>query len=222
MLKVSGVLIGVSLALRAISVCAQPVLYDNFGTDLRIFLDETTAESGDQITLAPNTPRVINNFTFEYFLKPSTASGSETVRIRMYKNDGPAISAQDSTPTPSTVLYDSGSLSLNQVGQQRMTLSDLNLTVPDSFTWTAQFSGGNVAQGKVAGVELYSPPTVGANNFQFWQKNNGAWDVYFFDQFPTDFGARIDAVPEPGTVTLLGLGAGGLGVLSWSRRTKRQ
>jgi hypothetical protein len=194
----------------ALSVwAADPVLYDNFGTDLHKFLDETNAEAGDQITIAPALPTQVQTFTFEYFLKPTLATGNETVEIRFYKLDGGALAPDDPTPTPGTVFYDSGALPITQTGQARMSISP-GVNLPPTFAWTAQFQGGNIAQGQVAGLELYDPPTVGSDTYEFWERTGNQWSLYYYDQYPANFGAQIIPVPEPGTTVLLLMGAAGL------------
>lgn len=176
--------------LAAAPAQAQLVVYDNFTTPLNKYLDEGTLESGDEVTLAIAGPTTtIDNFTFEYWLDPAKATGTETVRIRFYElvSGAPA----------STPLYDSQPVALTQTSVARLTLQNLNITAPQTFVWTAQFGGGNISGGLVAGLTLYDPPTTGSSTYEFWQKVGGVWDTYYFDPHPTNFGAEFTAVPEP-------------------------
>src|SRR4051794_26657662 len=95
-----------SFALAQPSAALAQIVYDNFTTDLGIFLDQKTLENGDQITLAPGTGRTVTDFTFEYWITPASFQGTETVDIRFYKLDGGPISSKDPTPTPGTKIYD--------------------------------------------------------------------------------------------------------------------
>jgi len=102
-------------------------------------------------------------------------------------------------------------------------LPNLGITVPDTFVWSAQFGGGKINQGQggVAGVTLYSPPTVGGETYEFWQKSGNSWSTFFFDTFPTDFGASITAVPEPWATPLVFLLASA-GIVAGVRLNKRK
>jgi hypothetical protein len=218
----AGLLLGFSAALAVTTAVAQPVtLYDNFGTDLRRYLDETNSECGDEITLAAGTPRVLNSLSFEYWLKPTVPVADTSVRVRFYYNDGTPLPGTSEDNPPRTMFYDSGDILLTKSGQASLTLDNLSVTVPDKFTWSVQFSGGSTSQGQVAGVELFSPPTVGGNSTEFWEKNGDTWDQFYWDDFHTDFGARLIAVPEPASLTLLLL-AGGATLTVWRRRTSRR
>ena len=194
--RIRVLLVCVWTLLALSSATAQQLLYDSFNHSLGRYLDEKTAENGDQIRLAPATPRLIDNFTFEFWLDPAKRVGTETIQIRFYANDGPGIDATDPTPTPGTLLYDSGALLITQSGVVTHTLSHLNVRVPDTFTWSAQFSGGKISQGQVAGMLLDSPPTLGENQPEFWQKDAKSWGLFYFNAYPVDFGAEITAAAQ--------------------------
>jgi hypothetical protein len=72
-----------------------------------------------------------------------------------------------------------------------------NLVVPDSFTWTAQFSNLGANQ---AGLLVYGPPTVGTSFDDFWLKTNSTWSTFQVGGGPSDFAARFGA-----TVTVIPL-----------------
>src|ERR1041385_1579143 len=197
--------------LAAVSAHAQVTVFDNFTTSLNLYLDEGTTEAGDMVSLAGGQGVRIDNFTFQTFLQPAQAVGGETVDIRFYDMTGAPNVTSDPDPTPGALLFDSGPISIAS-GTQTHTLSHLNVDVPQTFTWSAQFNGGNIGvpNAQAAGVLLYSPPTIGTDPYEYWEKVNGVWELTYFDPHPTDFGATITAVPEPGATTVvLLLSAGG-------------
>lgn len=198
------------------------IAYDNSSTDLsNKGYGVNGTEFGDQITLAPGTPRTVTEFKFEYFLN---AIGSGTAQVFFYKNDGAATQVTQGNETvtvnaPGTLLYSSPVLTL---GTQFQTadISGISVDVPDSFTWTVKF---NVGQNDTAQLRLYDPPTVGSSFADFWQNSGGSWNTYLFDNgaTPANFAARVyTAVPEPGTIALaLVAGLGWIGFLGFKRRS---
>jgi hypothetical protein len=90
--------------------------------------------------------------------------------------------------------------------------------VPNSFTWTAEFSG--LSGSEVAGLPIFDPPTVGDSGIDFWKKEGANWTVNLLDNgnIPANFNARFVAIPEPSTLAL-GL-LGGLGVLGYLARRR--
>jgi hypothetical protein len=172
-------------------------VYDNSLDDLNRTYGPNGVEFGNQITLT-GTNRFITDFKFEYFLS-GNASGGETLQLKFFKNDGPcliAVLTNNSTKqvqTPGTVFYTSPVLNL-QAGFQTAEASQLSVQAPDTFTWAVSFQG--IDAGEVAGLRLYSPPTVGTSFAEFWQENNGFWNAYIFNDpaGPSDFAARVTAV----------------------------
>ena len=168
-----------------------------------------TDEFGDEVILEANTPRLVDTFAFQYYAENSQGNGQVTVRF--YQNDGP-LSAQG-FPTPQTVLFESQALPLAKIdGRGSLTLENLNVTVPDSFTWTLQFNG--LSAGQSAGSAMYGTQTAGISYDDFWEKSAGQWNLYQFSSpsQPGSFGAQITVVPEPAaagsvllTATLLGM-----------------
>ena len=199
------------------SFCFSATVYDNTLTDLgqQYFPTPSTLEFGDSITLG-GTDRTLSQFSFYYFLGGAAAS-TQSMTLRMYANSG--------TNAPVAAFYTSDSLLLSLGGQTaNITFPSSNLiTLPNTFTWTVQFS--NLAAGQNAGLLLYGPPTTGSSFNDFWQKSStGAWSLNQINNGSTlaDFAARVTAVPEPGVLALGGLGAlllGGLRRLC--RKTRR-
>ena len=70
------------------------------------------------------------------------------------------------------------------------------------------------------GVDLYSPPVVGADYPDYWQNDGTGWTL-MTNSPPMDFAARMEAtVPEPSTMALSV--CGGLGLLILARRLRRK
>jgi hypothetical protein len=217
----------VASALLPFCASAQTIVYDNSDGDLnRTYLPQPNTNGvafGDQINL-DGTDRVVMNFKFEYFLS-GNASGDEAAQLFFYANDGQVI--EQSNPdgstfqvtAPGTLLYTSPVLSL-QTGFQTADASGFEIAVPDSFTWAVTFTG--IQEGEVAGLRVYDPPSVGSSFADFWQRNNGTWNTYLFDNppGPANFAARVTAVPEPTTIAYALLaGAACIGYLSRKRRS---
>ncbi|NGO40237.1 hypothetical protein G4L39_12655 [Limisphaera ngatamarikiensis] len=205
---------------------AQTLVYDNSSNDQLVRFNPGTVEVGDEIILASGPERMISLFQFQYW--GENFSGDEQIRVRFYAND--AFYASHGTfIAPGTILYDSGWFPIVATPRQTILLDYATLLagnsgnpviVPDSFTWSVQFLNVDSGAGERAGLDVYSPPTVGNNYTSYWENDplNGwllktnQWGI------PMDFGAKVYAVvPEP-SVLALGLGGGLLFVLLRGRR----
>jgi len=210
--------------LLSAGLCSLPnlafsaIVYDNTQNDLTGQYSPATPsfEFGDQITLL-GPERTLSQFSFYYFFSGATAS-TQSVTLRMYANSG--------TNAPVTPFYASDPIPLstgaNGFNTQTINfpLSSNLITLPDSFTWTVQFS--SLAAGQTGGLLLYGPPNVGSSFNDFWQNNGaGTWSLNQINNGNTlaDFGARVTAVPEPGVLALGGIGALLLAGLGRFRKT---
>ena len=214
-------------------------LYSNSINDLITRFDPGTLEVGDQIILAPGTPRNLGYFDFEYWgwntSTPGSFAGDVQARVRFYHNNGDPFNGY---ATPSTMFYDSGWFGGSTNGAflvptgptpgypandlfhggcrfcQRRALASLMSSLGPS-------SSGGWDLTDTVGVDLYSPPTVGQNYPDYWENTDGlgGWTL-LTNTVPMDFGARFYAVPEPSSLALSLIG--GLGILTLARRLRRR
>ncbi len=199
--------------LLSAGLCSLPnlafsaIVYDNTATadpsGQQYFPTPTGLEFGDQVTLA-GTERTLSQFSFYYFFNGASVT-SQTLTLRMYANNG--------TNPPVSAFYTSDAIPLsigdNGFNNQNISFTNAIPTIlPDSFTWTVQFS--NLGAGQTGGLLLYGPPNVGSSFNDFWQNDGaGNWTLNQINNGSAlaDFAARISAVPEPGVLALSGLGA---------------
>jgi hypothetical protein len=189
------------------------------------------SEIGDEVILA-GTGRSLTNFDFEYYAV--NLSSTAEARVRLYNNDGPLTPA--GFKTPGTVLFDSGFFPVTSPGNadNRATLifnqaaltdpsntTPLSQNVPGEFTWAVQFDNPSPAAGEQFGLVVYSPPTVGTNFTDYWQRDGADWLLLTNSFGAIDFGARFYAVPEPTSFALALFGAVGLAGWLWKRRRVR-
>ena len=177
------------------------IVYDNSVNPLNKFF-ASQSEFGDQVA-SPAIGWLMDTFTFEYFA--SGLAGTETAKLRFYANDGDGVG---NFKAPGTLLYTSPDIPLFN-GNSPVTVTDLkalNIVIPPSFTWTVSVDG--LAAGDTFGLKLYDPPVVGSSYDDIWQLQGANWGLVKVDGSTSNFGAQLIAVvPEPGTLSLLGLGA---------------
>ena len=193
-------------------VFADDVIYNNSANDLVTRFAPGTATVGDEILLG-GTSRYLTQFDFEYWgtntASPAAFTGRVSADVRIYLNDGAPFNGY---ATPGTVLWDSGSFGLNTADgfgpTPRSTIvfsvatgdfPSTGLFLPSSdLTWTVQFSGMGGTDS--VGLDLYSPPTVGADYPDYWQNSGSGWQL-LTNTVAMNFGARMfasaDPVPEP-------------------------
>jgi hypothetical protein len=128
-------------------------------------------EWGDQVTLAGvgRTITEMSVYTFGDFAAPT---GAEKIRIRLYANDGSQVGAPPKA-TPGTVLWDSGFLSM-KAGWRAQRIVVPSVVVPNTFTWTASFSGTSGMPFNRAGLCYFGPPTIGESDNSLWRRNDDA------------------------------------------------
>jgi len=214
---------------------AQTLVYDNTSNVRTNLVYKFSREYGDEVFLA-NGYRTISQFAFQYFgdFNPTNRLDA-SAKVRFYVNDGPdGIPGASVALMPGKLLWESDPFPL-LTGYNIVTLGIPFVDVPDSFTWTVQFSGVTGANRDAAGLVLADPPTVGlplANGrfgsyWDAWIRDDptrvDSWSLINFGIQPADpkanFYAQIYAVPEPSTWALLLGGGMALALASWRRRS---
>jgi hypothetical protein len=225
-LTLSVLCFGLTLPLTAATI------YNNSTNDLAIRFNPGTSEIGNEIILA-GPARYLTDFSFEYWglsSNPNSFAGAIQARVEFYQNNGPLFNGYAS---PGTSFYDSGWFSVPSptprstfvfsVAGGDFGSGGLFLPVVSNMTWTVQFQG--MGLGDSVGVDLYGPPTVGANYGDFWQRVGTSWTLMNNSLTPPNASFAADmiavvVVPEPSTLALSVLG--GLGLLVVGRRVGRK
>ena len=209
------------------SQAASSIVYSNATSYSGTFLNPGASEIGDEIILGAG-PRFAQSFRFEYFGANFHSGGvtNEQFRLRFYENDGAFIG--NNTFLPNSVFYDSGVLGLadpTEIDPSGRATYEFDLTyapiyLPERFTWSIQFFG--IDGGESAGPSLYSPPTVGLSENDFWFNTGSTWELRGTNGISFNFGSSLVAttVPEPSTYVLAVLG--GLCGLMLARRRSRK
>lgn len=205
------------------------IIYDNTtgGTDdAPKFPPTPSNEKGNEIVLCENSRNVFRFLLFYY--GDFVAEGDETCTLRFYANDGEAFHpAAPQFLQPGTLLYESDPTPIKPGDSQAILFTDINVEVPDRFTWTAEFDGLSGLAGDRASLIFYDvamgwdspdryvwrdPGTksnietyktaVGGSMGYYWEKSGDQWN-YIIGSGPVNFVAGIHAHPEDSVRILL-------------------
>jgi hypothetical protein len=185
-------------------------VYDNSVNDLLYRFNPGPLEVGNQIILA-GSARYASLFSFEFWGFSTGGyvfEGDVRAQVRFYQNDGPLSSS--GYASPGTVIFDSGPFPIPATPEGRATLIfdefqieavvPLRAPLPNSFTWTVQFSG--LSTNDSAGVDLYAPPVIGNTYTDYWENETNRWDLKT-NAVPMDFAAQLYTVSRGVSVTVL-------------------
>ncbi|MGH7971286.1 MAG: immunoglobulin domain-containing protein, partial [Limisphaerales bacterium] len=187
---------------------AEALVYDNWTNDMSSAFVSGNVEVGNQVTLA-GTERFASRFGLGYWASNTVQSGFEgnvQARVRFYSNDGPVAGG---VASPGTVLYDSGGINLTPTNNGSVVLVDfqsggtvvpLTDALPDTFTWTVEFSG--LTGNDTAGLNLFGPPVLGQVRGDYWTNSTQGWMLATND-VASSFAAQLTAVNSGATVTVL-------------------
>lgn len=186
-----------SLAILALSI-TQPgvaqslfpteIIYDN-SAGVSTSRHSSIDEYGDEI-LFGGTFRDLIIFQFEYFGE-FVSQGDETCIIRFYANDGESDRGEG-FERPGTLLYESEPFPIFPEFNT-VSLTDIDLRVPDRITWTADFDGLSGFAGDRAGLLFRDPPGPGESFDDIWKRRrSGLWvATRFGGDPPANFAARF-------------------------------
>ena len=177
-------------------------------------------EKGNEIVLCEGSRNVFRFLLFYY--GDFVAEGDETCVLRFYANDGEAFhSAAPQFREPGTLLYESDPTPIKPSNRQAILFTDINVEVPDRFTWTAEFNGLSGLAGDWASLIFYDvamgwdspdryvwrdPGTrsnietyktaVGGSMGYYWEKSGDQWNYTIGSSGPVNFAAGIHAHAE--------------------------
>ena len=160
---------------------------------------ETRYEFGEEIILAgsPAGSWVLTNFQYEFFAEgPDFVQGHVTVKLRLYKNDGPS-------GKPGTKFYESDPrrVPVTKPAGAVFEYFGLSIPAPRSFTYAIEFTGVTSASSvkvQSGGLDLYGVPTIGQTYDDYWSRSGagGTWELRgpTADEPDINFGCRVSGV----------------------------
>jgi hypothetical protein len=229
-----GLLLAASAPVNAVLIYQDSTAGSDLQTRFQMF---NGVQYGDELVLA-GTERQLQSFSLEYFgtgTANGAFSGNVEVRVALIVNNGVLSSGY---ATPGTVLYDSGFFAVAPTDRSTINFSQADflaytpgpIILPSTadITLVVEFrglAGTDVVGVDTAGVDLYSPPTIGANFPDYWENTGSGWvlkhivdptDPTGLTYIPVNFGAEIDAIATSSVPETFNTFAGllmGLGLL---------
>jgi hypothetical protein len=185
----SGLVSNLNDALRRAGVPSSVTATEAAGSKISL-----VDSAGGALSLERERTWMLTEFLFEYYGE-FAPNANQFARLRFYQNDGPGTYKE-----PGTLLFDSGDFSIAP-GFQTKRISGLSVVVPDSLTWTVQFTGLSGQTGNRAGLVFRATPTVGWSYDDFWQRSGGDWQMLAWNGSPVaNFAARALSGDAPITV----------------------
>lgn len=213
-------------ALTAASMASSTIVHDNSGHQYDngagvmmntyqhsyapgVITNGSTNERGYEVLLAG--PAVLTGMLGSYVSYFNTGggfpppTGAETFRVRLYAEDGAAVSSGApyaySVGAPTTILYDSGQIPMVYFGSQMFSIKLPNVAVPANFAYTCKPEGflqDTANLNSTWGQQLCGPPTTGpATKHALWRRNEpaAAWQLVGLSTYnggpPTGVGGNI-------------------------------
>lgn len=194
--------LAVMLAMAPV-VSGDTIVYDNSVNFIGFLIGGNGFEWGDGATLA-GTERVVTKISL--MIHSTSGDVTSDLTVRLFEG------GEDWEAEPGAMLWESELFEQMTIfdGSNLYDFDVPSVTVPDSVTWTLELQNGDPA-GAVFGSRVMGPPVVGSSEEFLWRHNaNGTWRR-FWGQRDNHLGARIEGIPEPATLTVLALGALGVG-----------
>ena len=146
---------------------SQGVVWDSTVGNAGQAIDIGQIELGQELTLV-GSERFPSRFVVKYWATNATQeefAGQVTAQVRFYRNDGPVVPSGQGAP--GTLFYESSPFSISPTNQGMIDIEEFALSavlplqapLPDTFTWTVQFSG--LGSNDAAGLTMEGIPTVG-------------------------------------------------------------
>lgn len=168
-------------------------------------LPPLNGEIGNEVTVASGN-QYVTSLGIEIYSQggifPAGTPGYADFRAQLYANDG-------TSGQPGSLLWQSTVQTINYPGGlSLLTFNVPDVFVPDTFTWTLQYSNTSATP---PGVPTAAAPTVGVSDSGWFRAPSSAWT-----QLSYTYMAQIQAVPEPGTGALMSVAA----LIFWFWRKK--
>ena len=200
-------------------------------------------ELGNEIFMPGNpNDNYMTNFSFEYFgtsTSGTSFAGTVAVDIKFYLNTGPAFNG---FPSPAATPFYEWNSQTAYAGQQILvpstgTIGSISIGSPgagtglsegtaytdgvlipyspsQNITYTITFTG--LGAGDTIGLSSVSGTAIGAEVIGYWLKQPGGSFEYLTNGIDDASMAEIQAVPEPTSMALIGIG--GLSLLAAAKR----
>lgn len=184
------VVIAISFALLIASEVTAEVVFDSLSDSSYSGALGCCSRTGQSIVLGGTSREIVQ---FEMVMG---TAGPSTFFVEFYKLDGPS-------GTPGSLIWQSPVQTYPYIAptynRKIVALEVPRIQVPDSFAWAVT----NVERFNDGLIGADNPPTIGTL-LDTWQASpiGGPWRL---SPYNLRFGARVNAVPEPTALPLLGL-----------------
>lgn len=157
-------------------------------------------ETGDEVILDKGefdqiSGGILTRYEVGFNANEAAVGKEVTAIVRLYKNDGDSVNGFNQ---PGTLVHDSG-LQLITLGLGNViTVENIGVALPNSFTWSLEVSG--LSEGEEVYLPLFNPPTSGNNTSDFWQRNEqGGWNRLGIPDIQANFLASFEGYIKPPT-----------------------
>jgi len=201
-----GVCLCGALAVASVpmSAAAEEVVFDNTVNETGYYkhLSDSFLEMGDDATLA-GVARQLTRVTIGFY---SFSSGS-FAHLSLHLYDESLVLLGDPL-TLNNVVFGENTF-------PTVSFAVPNYSAPDTIVWTLSYTGATFTS--LPGPTVCHPPTIGTSEDTFMVDRGSGLHPEVTSGSPANFCARIEATPEPATLSLLAVGLGAI----WLRRRRQ-